>query len=285
MNSPIIKKFAPAKVNLFLHVTGKRDDGYHTLESLIGFADFGDRITIQPSDQFSFTIADSDFPLRDKDNSIIKAVNLLSDKLGKPADLSITLEKNIPIGAGLGGGSSDAATTIHGLLKFWQETLPQDEIDEILLKIGADTSACYSLEPAYIKGIGEIIKPIHSLPQLPAILVYPNKFCSTADVFQSHEGVFSQEAEYPNDFADKKTLYEFLENQKNDLTDAAIQKIPDIQNILEVIKQQKGCSISRLTGSGSTCFGLFDTIEQSTKAAEQIQKEKPHWWVRPVIIS
>lgn len=285
MTSPILQKSAPAKVNLFLHVTGKRDDGYHLLESLIGFADFGDIITIMPSDEFSLKILGGDFSLDTEDNLITKAVNLVSGKLQKDLSLSITLEKNIPIGAGLGGGSADAAAAVRGILEYAQVSLPQKEIDEILLSLGADTPICYARKPAYIKGIGEVIEPIAPLPQIPAMLIYPNEFCSTVEIFKSYDGDFSQTADHPKSFSDLKSLYDFLNKQKNDLTDAAIKKIPAIGDILQTIGKQDGCVISRLTGSGSTCFGLFETTEQSTKAAEKIQKAKPHWWVRPVIIS
>ena len=285
MASPTLEKFAPAKINLFLHVTGKRDDGYHILDSLIGFADFGDTITIAPSYTFLLNISGDNFSPDIKDNSITKAVHLLSDKLKIKLPLSITLEKNIPIGGGLGGGSADAAAAVHGILEYAQESLSQEDIDAILLELGADTPICYARKPAYIKGIGEIIEPVSSLPRIPAILVYPNEFCSTAEIFQSFDGTFSQTAEHPKSFSDQKSFYNFLQGQRNDLTEAAVKKIPEIGNILETINAQDGCIISRLTGSGSTCFGLFETPEQSANAAEKIQKEKPHWWVRPVIIS
>lgn len=280
-----IKLTAPAKINLFLHVVGKRGDGFHLLQSLTSFANFGDEITISPSNEFKFSFDSTteNFPT-DESNLIVCTANLLGSTLNKNLNCHIHLKKNIPIGAGLGGGSSDAAATIRGLFEFWNTTLPQNELDNILLDLGADVPACYHGKACYFEGIGEIITPAQSLPPLHALLIYPNKHCATKDIFKKYNSDFSKEIVLPQHFENKKNVTEFLSKQKNDLTEAAIQNIPDIKNILDALDKQQDCQLSRMSGSGSACFGIFDTKEQVQKTANTIKKENPDWWIQPVMI-
>ncbi len=277
--------FAPAKINLFLHIVGKREDNHHLLQSLVTFADFGDDIKITPAHNFSFSTSGKTENLSDNsDNLVVKAANLLAKELNKPLAVDIHLSKNTPIGAGLGGGSADAAATIKGLLTYWDKDLPNKTIENILLNLGADVPACYKSKPCLIEGIGEIITPLTYLPKIPAVLIYPNEFCSTADVFKNHTQSFSNSIKIPNKFSDQKGFYGFLRQQKNDLTEPACQKFSIIENALKIIQKQKGCQISRMSGSGSACFGLFETSQKSENAAKTIQKEKPDWWVWPALL-
>lgn len=278
---------APIKINFFLHIIGRRDDGYHNLQSLVSFANYGDIITIKPASTFSFTITgdfQSELPKNNADNLILKAAHKISLALGKNLNIAITLDKKIPIGAGLGGGSADAAATIKALLGFWDATLPQGTLNDILLSLGADVPVCYQEITSYMEGIGDIITPLPSSPKIPALLIYPNEFCSTPDVFNSYMKPFTAPLELPQDLSDTEKFIMFIQGQRNDLTSAACRKTPAIRDILGAIQAQSGCQVARMSGSGSACFGLFDTEENSKKAATTIQKERPNWWVRPTLI-
>ena len=214
VDSPPVKIIAPAKINLFLHLISKREDGYHNLQSLVTFANFGDTITITPNNEFKFSFeSTSENMPTNENNLVICAANLLADALHKDLNLAIHLTKNIPIGAGLGGGSSDAAATIKGLLRFWNEDINQEELDNILLDLGADVPACYYAQPCYFEGIGEIIKPVQSLPTLHAVIIHPNKHCSTKEIFEKYDSNFSNAMSLPENFNNSDSLIEFLKEQ------------------------------------------------------------------------
>ncbi len=278
----LISITAPAKLNLFLHITGKRNNGYHDLQSLVTFADFGDQITITPAEEFmfSFDSTSDNFPI-DENNIIICAANLLGELLHKDLNCHIHLTKNIPIGAGLGGGSSDAAATIEGLSKFWNADILQDQLDKILIELGADVPACFYKKACYFEGIGEIIKPISALPTLHAVIIYPNKHCSTKEIFESYVPEFSENILLlPEKFETEQDFLDFLHLQKNDLTNAAIEKIPDIKDIIDTLEKDNDCLLTRMSGSGSACFGLFDNRESAHDTAHKIKHKNPEWWVQ-----
>ncbi|HPD82935.1 MAG: 4-(cytidine 5'-diphospho)-2-C-methyl-D-erythritol kinase [Alphaproteobacteria bacterium] len=273
--------FAPAKVNLSLHITGKREDGYHLLQSIIAFSNFGDEIKISPSKEFIFTQKNTfpGSPDQVADNIVVQAAQGLSKLLNKPLHCHIHLIKTIPIGAGLGGGSSDAAATIRGLLEFWEIFIPAEKLQNLLLSLGADVPVCYYNLPCLVEGVGEIIKPIPSFSPLPALLIFPNKFCSTKKIFTDHNEKFSKKFTLP-----ETNFFDFIRSQKNDLTAAAIKNIPEIEEILNALSAMPSCQLSRMSGSGSACFGVFNNQNESLEAAENIQKKWPNWWVRPIMI-
>jgi 4-diphosphocytidyl-2-C-methyl-D-erythritol kinase len=278
---------APAKINLFLSVIGKRDNSYHNLQSLVAFSkDFGDVITITSADEFSFSFDSTAEHLPTNDNNlVICAANMLASIVGRNLNCSIHLSKNIPIGAGLGGGSSDAATTIKGLLQFWQvteEELPIDKLNEILLNLGADVPSCYHAHTCYFEGIGEIITPLKLFPACYGLIVYPNQHSSTPDIFENFDKSFSTEISLPAKFVTTEHLIEFLQSQDNDLTEPAIKNTPEIENILKTISKQGNCYISRMSGSGSACFGLFRTPQDAATAKDNIKNIHPEWWVQTI---
>ena len=275
---------APAKINLFLSVTGRRDNGYHELQSLVAFTkNFGDIITISPSDQFSFDSTATHLPT-DENNLVICAATLLADALNKDLNLSIHLSKHIPIGAGLGGGSSDAAATIKGLLKFWcVDDMASDELNDILLKLGADVPSCYHAQSCYFEGIGDIITPLNRFPSCYTVLAYPNAHSSTQEIFKNFNEVFSNPIGWlPTYFNNIEDLIAFLSQQKNDLTPAATKNMPDIQETINIIDEQENCLLARMSGSGSACFGLFKTPQDAQKAQNSIREKHPQWWVKSV---
>lgn len=268
----MITEFAPAKINLSLHVTGKRPDFYHTLDSLIVFADIGDEIEIAHAPEFTFQIKGPFAQgLENNSNLAVKAARMMAEKFGKDLNIALTLTKNLPVAAGIGGGSSDAAATLRALQKHWDIT---EDIADIALKLGADVPVCLKNKPQRVRGIGEKLEPF-ACPPLNILLINPQKPCSTKDVFVHFKNAFKEEIQIPEtvDIAFLKTL-------DNDLTEAAAQIVPNIKNILEILEQQKKCALTRLSGSGATCFGLFDTPQDAQTAAKAVQKENPDWWIK-----
>jgi 4-diphosphocytidyl-2-C-methyl-D-erythritol kinase len=270
---------APAKVNLFLHITGKRDDGYHLLQSLNSFTDFGDNITLQESNDYNLTI-DGEFAVPADDNNLVtKAVRSLAQATDKQPNIAIHVTKNIPFGAGLGGGSSDAASVIKALLQFWNISLPPEKIQLILRSLGADVPACYHAQACLMEGIGDVITPIENFPPHHAVLVYPNQTSHTENIFKNFSPPYSDKiTTMSGDLA-------FLRNQKNDLKATAAENVKVIDDVLRAIEQQQECFLSRMTGSGSACFGLFKNQQSVIEACERIKATHKDWWVKACILS
>lgn len=283
--------FAPAKINLYLHVTGRRDDGYHTLDTLVCFADIGDTITIEPAKAFSFAIEGpfaAHFTAQEKEagrhsaNLVPRAAWALADAAGKNPALRITLIKNIPLGAGLGGGSGDAAAALWALAEYWGLPAHPEYLNPLMLKLGSDVPACYRCEPVRVRGIGEILSPApEAIPELSVLLVHPGKACSTAAVYtalpsQAHR----PDAQLPSRFESAAHFLEFLSSTQNVMTDTAIALVPEIENVLSTLTLCDKALISRMSGSGSACFALFEREEDCLNAAEKIVREHPRWWVR-----
>lgn len=278
------REIAPAKVNLFLHVIGKRSDGYHLLESLISFSNYGDVLTVEKADKFGLNIIGpfSNMIKADQDNLITRATQTyIGDNKPLPP-LKVTLEKNIPIGAGLGGGSSDAAAMIKILQKLKIPMREDRTIDDILLSLGADVPVSYHGKSCFLEGIGEKITPLPLPEKIPAILIHPNISCATPTIFSQITPPYTPSI-------DQELLHHdalsFLHKQQNDLSAAAIKTVPDIQNILENLNEQIGCSLARMSGSGSACFGLFYTKDLAEQAALKIKEQHPQWWVQPITLN
>ena len=272
--------FAPAKLNLYLHITGRRTDNYHLLDSLFVFTDFGDELTFTPASEFKLLIS-GDFGqnlITTEDNIITRTVKLLAKHTNNKPDFHIELIKNIPVGAGLGGGSADAAACLKALSKMWNID-DNSLIQEIALELGADVPSCLNSTPIFVNGIGEKISPAPSIPDCTILLINPGLHISTPDVFKKFNPDFSLPLQ--KDLLPTSSLKEFCEflNQetRNDLTTTAISIEPDISNIINTMTIQEGCYLSRMSGSGATCFGIFETMEQ----AEQAEKNMLHhhfWW-------
>ncbi|MEM7651059.1 MAG: 4-(cytidine 5'-diphospho)-2-C-methyl-D-erythritol kinase, partial [Pseudomonadota bacterium] len=280
-SSKSIHVFAPAKLNLNLHVTGKLDSGYHTLDSLISFADIGDNILIEPSSDFEFQI-DGPFSkhFRGRDletdetatNLVVRAARGLAELTDKALELKTTLTKNLPLGGGIGGGSADAAAVIWGLLEFWDLSREPGAIkglDSLLLSLGADVPICFACQSARIQGIGEIIDPVHSFPEVPIVLVYPGKPCETARIFGDYGGRLVEPLDLPQ-FETPQDLYKFMLESENMVSNAALRAVPEIQNALNALSAQAGCKFTRMSGSGSTCFGIFEGEDQAQDAAREM---------------
>ncbi|WP_306155080.1 4-(cytidine 5'-diphospho)-2-C-methyl-D-erythritol kinase [Roseovarius sp. MMSF_3281] len=270
----VSERFAPAKINLTLHVTGRRADGYHELDSLVVFADIGDRLHVARSDTTMLTV---DGPMAagvpaDDSNLVVKAAALM----GVPAD--IHLEKHLPNAAGLGGGSSDAAATLNALAELSGRAVPED-----VIRLGADIPVCLYGRTARMRGLGEIVEPVTDLPVLHAVLVNPKLPVMTREVFAGLE-----RADNPGmpealpEFDGASALIEWLATMRNDLEAPAIQAEPVIQQVFDVLSVTPGCLLTRMSGSGGTCFGLYSDAETAASAAGRLQEQQPGWWVEAV---
>ncbi len=273
-----VEAFAPAKVNLTLHVTGRRADGYHLLDSLVVFPDVGDRLSFAPSDDLSLEVCG---PLAegvptDASNLCLKAAKLLSSAKGA----RITLEKHLPHGAGIGGGSSDAAATLRGLSELWGIPMPAPAA---AVSLGADVPVCLAAPKAMVmRGIGEILRPAPLLPTFSMLLVNPRVETPTAGVFSALAA--NGRVDNPpmpgmsEGFANLADLVGWLRVTRNDLEAAASEFAP-IGDVKAAITAQPDCAFARMSGSGSTCFGLFENATSADAAASAIQRSHPEWWV------
>jgi 4-diphosphocytidyl-2-C-methyl-D-erythritol kinase len=247
---------APAKINLFLHVTGKKENGYHLLSSLVVFSDnIHDIIRIKEADSFSFTCSDPH--LETNDNLVVKAAYALGKALNKELNCHIHLEKNLPTAAGLGGGSSDAAATIKALLQFWHVDAPED-LGNILLSLGADVPVCYYDKPCIMRGIGEIIEPLpYSLPDFDIAIMPQNTTLSTQAVFKEFKPPYGPDIKASDlpEWHSKKDLIKWLkQNSRNDLQPIALTMRPDLKDVIE--QREENNTLTRLSGSGPTFFVL-----------------------------
>ncbi len=277
----IKKVFSPAKINLYLHITGKRGDGYHELDSLVGFVDIGDELKFEPADKLSFK-AEGPYGhlLKGGYNLVLKAIEAMG--VGYGANFDITLTKNLPVAAGIGGGSSNAAAAIWALYdQGIIEDISSPELITKMAELGADIPVCLGCKTTRMQGIGEILSDVPTMPEISIVLANPNKPCSTQEVFANYGNDFTGPAtDMPECFEDFNRLILFLTAQRNDLTSAAKRTVPEISNVLNQIEQQKGCVLSRLSGSGATCFGLFEHEADAEVASIELAEDNPDWWVR-----
>ena len=276
--------FAPAKINLYLLLTGRLPSSYHTLDSLVAFADIGDEITLAPADDFMLSV-DGPFAaaLNNHDNAsnlIARAVFALAKAQERLPHFTVTLTKNLPVASGIGGGSSDAAAVLWELMQIWD--IPQDwqGLHPLMLELGADVPVCFPAKPMQMHGLGEILKPAPPLPELDIVLVNPAVPCLTGDVFARHKQPFSDEVQLPERFDDAAHLIEFLKAQRNDLYPAAVRAVPVIADVMAALDRQQGAALTRMSGSGATCFTIFDNPAQAEHAARNIADSQPGWWVR-----
>ena len=281
-NPDAVKVFAPAKINLFLHVGDRRADGYHALESLVVFADVGDELLIEAADNFSLAL-DGPFGgalANEQDNLIAKAARALAAKVAREPNVKITLTKNLPIASGIGGGSADAAAALRGLAQFWNLNLPQSELHAIAETLGSDVPACLLSETLWMTGRGEGIEPAPGVPHAPLVLVNPGVGVSTAQIFARLEKrVGVGHAAKPKGELSVLALADYFKSNRNDLEMPAREIAPAIDEALSAIAKS-GALRTRMSGSGATCFGLFADDKSAEAAAMKIAKDQPGWWVK-----
>lgn len=272
---------APAKINLYLHVTGREPDGYHRLDSLVAFAGIGDTLDFRPADDLSLEVIGptaSDLPAG-QDNLVLTAARLLTEWVGIRAGAAMVLTKRLPVAAGIGGGSADAAATLAGLIRLWRLDLPDEDLEAIALRLGADVPVCLAGHPTAMSGIGDILAPAPALPPAWLVLANPRTPLSTPAVFQARQGDFSAAAPLTAPVADARALAAELASRRNDLTPAAITLQPVIGQVLDALAAQPDCLLARMSGSGATCFGLFADEPSARAAAAALTARQPGWWI------
>jgi len=272
---------APAKLNLYLHVTGLRYDGYHELDSLVAFADIHDTIEVRPSAALSLKI-EGPFrvPLGDPaDNIVLRAARALAEAAGIEPTARIALTKRLPVAAGIGGGSADAAAAIRALCVLWSVRPQAEDLATMALALGADVPVCLAGKPAFVGGIGEELTPAPRLPEVPLVLVNPLRPLSTPAVFGAREGLFGKPARFDETPFDAAVLARLLAERGNDLTEAAVSLVPDVATVLMALENVPGTLLARMSGSGATCFALYKDETAAARAAAVIAAANPGWWV------
>lgn len=266
---------ARAKVNLCLHVTGRRADGYHLLDSLVVFAGIGDRVSARSAAGLSLQVTGPQGAglSAGDDNLCLRAARAFGVAVGA----AITLEKQLPVASGIGGGSADAAAVLQVLARLWQRPLPPAEA---VLQLGADVPVCLDGRPARMRGVGEQVSPLAPLPPAWLVLANPGIAIPTPDVFRALTA--RDNAPLPDrlpDFADAPALAAFLRDQRNDLEPPARAIAPVIGRVAAALAAQPGCLLARMSGSGATCFGLFAGAAAAGAAAAALRQAEPGWWV------
>ena len=283
----MLTETAPAKINLTLRVLGRRADGNHELESLVACADLADRLTLEPGDTLAldvagrFAAASGDV----SDNLVLKAVAALRERVSGVKAGRFALDKNIPVAAGVGGGSADAAAALR-LLATLNDLAPDDErLINAARAVGADVPVCLASKALIMRGVGELLSPSVYLPRLHAVLVNPGVALATRDVFAKlviRENSAPALTPVPHGF-DETIAY--LKQHGNDLAEPAIACAPVIAEVLTVLGATAGCRVARMSGSGATCFALFANADEAAAAAKMLQARYDKWWVTPAVLS
>jgi 4-diphosphocytidyl-2-C-methyl-D-erythritol kinase len=284
---------APAKINLTLRVVGPRADGYHDIESLVAFAGVGDTLTFTPGRALALTV---NGPMAAAsgtiaDNLVLKAARALAERVEGLKLGRFVLTKRLPVAAGLGGGSADAAAALRLLARANHIALDDSRLMEAARSTGADVPVCLSPRPRMMRGIGEILSEPAALTKLPAVLVNPRVSVPTKDVFAAlrdhcKAGSADERSEirgaeiYSRSRWKLIDLIDALTQERNDLEAPAIAIAPVIAQVLADLRSLKGCRLARMSGSGATCFGLFGTAPAAAAGARTLRGKHPDWWIR-----
>ncbi|WDZ77387.1 4-(cytidine 5'-diphospho)-2-C-methyl-D-erythritol kinase [Ensifer adhaerens] len=284
-----LTRAAPAKINLALHVVGQRADGHHLLESLVTFADRGDRIGFASADADRFTVSgpfSAELPMdasAEGGNLVLKARDILRAELrardpAAAGPVHLHLEKNLPLASGIGGGSADAAATLLGLLELWHAAIEPSRLDAMALALGADVPMCLAGISLVAKGIGENITPLDDLPSMPLVLVNPLVAVSTPVVFRTLANKTNPPLALPQDRGTIDSWLAAMAAMRNDLQPPAEQLQPVIRDVCEALTGA-GAMLVRMSGSGATCFGIFDNREHAAATARTLSGTQPGWYV------
>jgi 4-diphosphocytidyl-2-C-methyl-D-erythritol kinase len=279
--------FAPAKINLSLHVVGKRPDGYHELESLVVFAGVGDTLHFAPADQLTLSVEGLNAEtLGGDDNLVLKAAHAFTGRTGQQIGASIRLEKRLLMAAGLGGGSADAAAALRGFAKLYPKAATAEQLLDIAADVGSDVPVCLQSRPAMMLGRGERVEPLATaLPLLHILLVNPRVAVSTAEAYAGVK-TYSAKGSAPQafDLSGVEPLVRYLRTTRNDLEKPARAIAPIIADALDELARMPGILLSRMSGSGATCFGIFESAFEAEMAATAISHSHPDWWVVPTVV-
>lgn len=275
---------AHAKLNLSLRVSGRRNDGYHELRSLVAFAGTCDWLTAEAADELTLAVTGpfGELLTGEPDNLVLRAARALREQSGVAAGARLTLEKNLPVASGIGGGSADAAAALRALMRLW-EVAPGDEaLMRLALSLGADVPVCLGTAPALMSGIGERIERLSALPSFGLVLANPGVALSTAAVFRELDASPFDGALEEGAVPAFATLYElvaWLMTEKNDLEAPAIRLVPEIGETISALAGTVECRLARMSGSGATCFGIYPGEAEARAAAEVLAAAYPRWWV------
>jgi 4-diphosphocytidyl-2-C-methyl-D-erythritol kinase len=277
-----IRVTAPAKINLYLHVTGRRADGFHLLDSLVAFAGIGDTVAVRPASRLSLVI---DGPLADRlpkgnQNLVLAAARLLAKATGTGDGAAIQLTKRLPVAAGLGGGSADAAAALRALAALWGLAEEGGVLGAIAETLGADVPVCLAGCASFVGGIGERITPAPVLPRAWLVLVNPGVALATPRVFAARAGRFAKAARFTESPAAAGGLAAVLVLRANGLTEAAVSLAPAVDETLAALAAEPAALLTRMSGSGTTCFALFAEAAEAEAAAARLTTAHPDWWVR-----
>lgn len=278
---------APAKVNLFLHVGAPEPDGHHPVCSLLTFADIGDQVSVAPGAALGLKVGG---PFAGElgdpgDNLAMRAAHaLLARVRGPQAPFTIKLEKNLPVAAGLGGGSSDAGATLRLLREAMELSLADAELEAVAAQLGADGAACLWARPAIAEGRGERLSPAPALPELDVVLVNPRIALSTSAVYRGYDAIGrfggAERPPMPEAFESAADVAGWLTLTRNDLEAPAVALAPEIGDVLGLISEEPETLFARMSGSGATCFALCGGDVEAEGLAERLEALKPDWWVR-----
>jgi 4-diphosphocytidyl-2-C-methyl-D-erythritol kinase len=296
-SEPALIETGRAKVNLTLRVVGRRTDGYHEIESLVAFADCADRLTMVPGAPMHLNTVG---PLAQScgdsaDNLVLKAARLLGERVPNLRFGEFTLEKVLPVAAGIGGGSADAAAALRVLARANGLPMEDPRIIEAAEMTGADVPVCLASRACVMTGIGETLMPV-AVPNLPCVMVNPRVAVSTKDVFQElglrngellvgAADVMIEAAEWPEGGTSIRDWLETLAIGRNDLEAPAVRIQPVVSEVLSSLRNADGAALARMSGSGATCFALFENSADALRASQKIQLDHPEWWVHAGTLS
>ena len=276
----MITEPARAKINLFLHVGARRDDGFHPVQSLAVFTDMGDVLRVEEAIELSLKV-DGPFAAGlagEGDNLVLRAARALDMRGAR-----LTLTKNLPVASGIGGGSADAAAALRGLSRLWN--VAGKDLHEIAAGLGSDIPVCMDSVAAFMEGRGEILRPALAMPRVPLLLVNPGVPVPTKDVFAALENRSGVEMKLPaGHFQDTADLLRFLDSTRNDLEAPAIKLQPVVGEVLGMLATLPGALLARMSGSGATCFGIFANDDCCQRAADALRQARPDWWVAPTFV-
>jgi 4-diphosphocytidyl-2-C-methyl-D-erythritol kinase len=269
-----IEAFAPAKINLTLHVIGQRSDGFHLLDSLVVFADIGDKLTVSTGADSGLTVSGpmADGVPTDRRNLVLQAAELMG------VTAKIHLEKHLPAAAGIGGGSSDAAAILRALSQVTGQPIPDLEA---VIGLGADVPLCLTSGLVRMRGIGYRLEQLGASPKLSLILVNPGVAVPTGAVFQNLKSREFPPMQSPVSDFSRDDWIGWLSRQRNDLETSAIKVAPVISHVLQVLRHSDGCLLARMSGSGATCFAIMRDDQIRDHVAATLKLAEPDWWVQP----
>jgi len=282
--------FAPAKVNLFLHVGAAKPNGRHDLDSLVVFSDSqaSDHVTVELADDLFLEVTG---PFTEEsgalaDNLVLRAARALREASGVRKGAHIVLGKWLPVAAGIGGGSSDAAATLRLLTQLWE--IDPAHAAAIAPELGGDVPVALAGVPALMRGEGERVEAVRFPGRLPALLVNPRVACPTGPVFRAYDaaggGSAFREIDPLPEFPGQDQLTGWLSQQRNDLEAPAMALVPDVSDVLAFLKAQRGVRLARMSGSGATCFALFDALSFAELASVVLKQEARGWWAKPCLL-